>query len=79
MKKRKSLKIIARFTVFFRMTIMRDARVNILAYKYQKLENPFEFDNDEKTIVKLKEKLQQQELLIKALTNNLHPDKNKIG
>lgn len=40
-RKRKLLKFIARFTVFFRMTIMRDARVSIIQYKMQKLENVY--------------------------------------
>lgn len=79
MKKRKLLKFIAFFTVFFRMTIMRDARIALIQYKIQKLENHFELSYDSKTIEKLKEKLQQQEVLIKALTNNLPPDKNKIS
>ena len=77
--KRKILRIIASFTVFFRMNIIRDARVSLIQYKCQKLENHFEMSYESKTIEKLKEKLQQQEVLIKALTNNLPPDKNKIS
>lgn len=76
--KRKILRFIASFTVFFRMNIIRDARVSLIQYKYQKLENPFESADDEKTIVKLKEKLEAQDALIKLLTNNLPLDKKWI-
>ena len=46
--KRKILRIIASFTVFFRMNIIRDARVSLIQYKYQKLENHFELADDKK-------------------------------
>jgi exosortase/archaeosortase len=46
--KRKILRFIASFTVFFRMNIIRDARVSLIQYKYQKLENPFELADDKK-------------------------------
>ena len=76
--KRKILRFIASFTVFFRMNIVRDIRVSLIQYKYQKLENPFESADDEKTIVKLKEKLEAQDALIKLLINNLPLDKKWI-
>ena len=46
--KRKILRFIASFTVFFRMNIIRDARVSLIQYKYQKLENHFELADDKK-------------------------------
>ena len=77
--KRKILRFIASFTVFFRMNIIRDARVSLIQYKYQKLENlgsvydGVDTDNDI-----MKKKLRNQEIVINLLINNLPPDKNKI-
>ena len=48
--KRKILRFIASFTVFFRMNIIRDARVSLMQYKYQKLENHFELADDKKKL-----------------------------
>ena len=77
--KRKILRFIAFFTVNYRfMSASREARLCLIQYKSQKLVNPFEWANDEKTKVKLKEKLQAQDVLIRNLINNLPPDKNKI-
>lgn len=41
--KRKILKFIARFTIFFRFTIERECRIAIIEYKMQKLTNPLLF------------------------------------
>lgn len=78
-RKRKLLKFIARFTVFFRMTIMRDARVSLIEYKMQKLENLGSvYDGVDTDIEKMKKKLHSQEIVINILINNLPPDKNKF-
>jgi len=39
--KRKILKFIARFTVFFRFTIARECRVSVIQYRMQKLTNVY--------------------------------------
>ena len=77
--KRKILRFIASFTVFFRMNIIRDARVSLIQYKYQKLENLGSvYDGVDTDIDILKKKLRNQEIVINLLINNLPPDKNKI-
>jgi hypothetical protein len=65
MNKRKLLKIIARFTVFFRMTIIRDCRVALIEYKYQTLKNCYyQIDTD---ISQQKQILEKQDLKLKQL------------
>ena len=77
--KRKILRFIASFTVFFRMNIIRDARVSLIQYKYQKLENLGSvYDGVDTDIDIMKKKLRNQEIVINLLINNLPPDKNKI-
>ena len=77
--KRKILRFIASFTVFFRMNIIRDARVSLIQYKYQKLENLGSvYDGVDTNIDIMKKKLRHQEIVINLLINNLPPDKNKI-
>ena len=77
--KRKILRFIASFTVFFRMNIIRDARVSLIQYKYQKLENLGSvYDGVDTDIDIMKKKLRHQEIVINLLINNLPPDKNKI-
>ena len=78
-RKRKILRFIASFTVFFRMNIIRDARVSLIQYKYQKLENLGSvYDGVDTDIDIMKKKLRNQEIVINLLINNLPPDKNKI-
>lgn len=77
--KRKILRFIASFTVFFRMNIIRDARVSLIQYKYQKLENLGSvYDGVDTDIDIMKKKLRNQEIVINIIINNLPPDKNKI-
>ena len=77
--KRKILRFIASFTVFFRMNIIRDARVSLIQYKYQKLENLGSvYDGVDTDIDIMKKKLRCQEIVINIIINNLPPDKNKI-
>ena len=78
--KRKILRFIASFTVFFRMNIIRDARVSLIQYKYQKLENLGSvYDGVDTDIDIMKKKLRCQEIVINIIINNLPPDKNKIN